>query len=127
MNSTFYNLLDDTLAEVCRREPTYPSSFPIAVCHEKMASAYRQHPPCNELAPGASERALAEGLAYVSRTWTKSQPASDAADPVAQFLCDSIIDAYCAEQGLLPLQPRQNFNGSLVELISHRYTKRQTP
>lgn len=126
MNSTFYNLLDNTLAEVCRREPTYPSIFPITVCHEKMASAYRQHPPCNELAPGASERALAEGLAYVAKTWTKSQPASHAADPVGQFLCDSIIDAFCADQGLLTLLPHENFNGSLVELLAGQYSRRQT-
>ena len=126
MNSIFYNLLDNVLAEVCRREPNYPASFPITVCQEKMASAYRQRPPCDELASGESERALAEGLAYVARTWGKIQPATGAVDPVAQFLCDSIMDAFCAEQGLVTLRPYTNVDGSLVELLERQYSKRQT-
>jgi len=126
MASIFYKLLDNTLAEVCRREPAYPSIFPISVCHERMVSEYRQHPCCSELPVEAIEQALAKGLDYVAKHW-QSKPASDAADPVAQFICDSIIDAFCADQGLLKLQPHNGCSGSIAELLAQQYSKRQTP
>ena len=80
MNSTFYKLLDNTMAEVCLREPAYPSSFPITVAHEEMASAYSRHPLCENLPPGGIEQALGEGLAYVAKGWTKAKQPSAAID-----------------------------------------------
>jgi len=53
MNSTFYKLVDNTMAEIWRREPTYASCFPITVSHEGMVSAYARHPLCKKLPAGA--------------------------------------------------------------------------
>ncbi len=125
MTSTFYKLLGNTLAEVCRREPAYPSLFPISVSRERMVSEYRQHPCGSELPVEAIDQALAEGLDYVAKHW-ESKPVSDAADPVAQFLCDSIIDAFCADQGVLKLRPHYDCSGSIVELLAQQYSKRRT-
>jgi pimeloyl-ACP methyl ester carboxylesterase len=127
MNSTFYKLLDNTMAEVCLREPEYTSSFPISVPLEEMAPAYSQHPLCEQLPSGAIEQALAEGLAYVGKGWTKASEPSAAKDPVAQFLCDCIVDAYCADQGLLSLQPHNGPKQSIAEVLEQYYSKRQTP
>src|SRR5689334_20122034 len=127
MHSRFYKLLDSTLAEVCRREPTYISSFPMGVSHAaKMAFAYRQHPLCNKFHPETLEQVLIEGLAYFRKSWTKSQGASNGDDPVTHFLCDSIIDAFCADQGLLTLEPHRDFNRSASEIFAQEYTQRQT-
>jgi pimeloyl-ACP methyl ester carboxylesterase len=126
MNATFYKLLDNTMAEVCRREPAYTSSFPIAVAHKEMASAYSQHPLCEKLPSGAIEQALEEGLAYVAKGWTKAKQPSTAKDPVAQFLCDCIVDAFCADQELLALQPRNSLKQSMAEVLAQQYSKRQT-
>jgi pimeloyl-ACP methyl ester carboxylesterase len=127
MNSIFYKLLDNTMAEVCLREPTYPSSFPITVSYEGMVSAYAQHPLCNKLPPGAVEQALIEGLAYVTREWTKAKQASIAADPMVQFLCDCITDAFCADKGLLALQPDNRCSESIVEVLARDFSERRTP
>jgi pimeloyl-ACP methyl ester carboxylesterase len=127
MNSTFYSLLDNTIAEVSRREPTYMSFFPLTVSHEGMASTYERHPLCNELPPGAAEQALIEGLAYVANGWTKATQPSTGADPMAQFLCDCIIDALCADRGLLALRPHNGCNRSVVEVLAQDYSERQTP
>jgi pimeloyl-ACP methyl ester carboxylesterase len=127
MNSTFYKLLDETLAEFCRREPAYPSIFPISVSRERMATAYREHPYCRYLPADAIDRALTEGLAYVGNGWTQARPATDSVDPVSQVLCDSIMDAFCAAQGLLTLRPSEPFNGSMASLLEQQYSKRQSP
>jgi pimeloyl-ACP methyl ester carboxylesterase len=127
MNSIFYELLDNTLAEVHRREPAYTSSFPITVSYEGIVSAYAQYPLCNKLPPGALEQALVEGFAYVAKGWTKAAQASTEADPVAQFLGDCIVDAFCADQGLLALRPHNGSAQSMVEVLAQQYSKRQTP
>jgi pimeloyl-ACP methyl ester carboxylesterase len=127
MNSTFYSLVDNTIAEVSRREPTYTSVFPITVSHEGMASAYERHSLCNELPPGVVEQALIEGLAYISKGWTKAKQASTGADPIAQFLCDCIIDALCADRGLLALKPHNGCSRSAVEVLAEEYSERRTP
>jgi pimeloyl-ACP methyl ester carboxylesterase len=127
MNSTFYKLLDNTMAEVCRREPLFTSVFPITVSHGGMVKAYRQHPPCNNLPPEAMEQALTEGLAYIAKGWTKAEQVSTAADPIVRFLCDSILDAFCADEGLLALQPHNGSGGSIVETLKQQYSKRRTP
>ncbi len=127
MHSKFYKLLDSTLAEVCRREPTYTSSFPISLPDAaKMALAYRQHPLCDKFHPETLEQALIEGLAYLCKSWTKSKQASNGDDPVTHFLCDTIIDAFCADQGLLALEPHHDFNRSIAEVFAQEYTQRQT-
>lgn len=115
------------MAEVCLREPAYPSSFPITVAHEEIASAYLQHPMCEQLPAGAIEQALGDGLAYVAKGWTRAKQPSAAKDPVAQFLCDCVVDAYCADQGLLSLQPHNGPKQSTVEVLAQQYSKRQTP
>jgi pimeloyl-ACP methyl ester carboxylesterase len=126
MSSTFHKLLGNTMAEVCRREPAYTSSFPITVAHEEMASAYAQYPLCNDLPAGAVEQALMEGLAYFAREWPKAEQASSGADPIAQLLCDCIVDAFCADQGLLSLQPHNGFSRSTSEILAEEYSERRT-
>src|SRR6476660_8392708 len=101
MNSTFYKLLDNTMAEVCRREPSYISSFPITLSHHRVAQRYAQHPTCNALLPDIVEQALIEGLGYFREKWSAAREPSPVADPMVEFLCDCIMDAACADQGLL--------------------------
>ena len=127
MNSIFYQLLDNTMAEVCRREPAYTSAFPITVSLEGMVPAYAQHPLTHKLPQGAVEQALDEGLAYIARSWAKAKQASSGTDPIAQFLCDCIVDAFCADQGLFALQPHNGFKRSIVDVLAADFSERRTP
>jgi pimeloyl-ACP methyl ester carboxylesterase len=127
MNPIFCKLLDNTLAEVYRREPAYTSSFPITVSHQEMVSVYSQHPLCNKVPSQAMEQALAEGLAYIAREWPPAKPASTAADPIARFLSNCIVDAFCAGQGLLELQPQNDCSRSIDDVLSQEYSERKTP
>jgi pimeloyl-ACP methyl ester carboxylesterase len=128
IHSKFYKLLDSTVTEVCRREPTYASRFPISFPPAAaMAAAYRQQPLCATFRSETLEEALIEGLEYVSRSWAKAERASTGDDPLAQFLCDSVIDAFCADQGLLALQPYDDANASISQVFTREYTQQQTP
>lgn len=126
MNPIFFQLLDNTMAEVCRREPTYTSSFPITVSYEGMVSAYAQHPLTNKLPQGAVEQALDEGLAYIAQSWAKAKHASNGTDPIARFLCDCITDALCADQGLVALQPQNSYSESIGEVLKRDFSERRT-
>ena len=114
------------MEEVCRREPAYISSFPIKVCLQAAVSAYAQQPPCNQLDSEAVQQALTEGLAYLSKSWERVEQANTVEDPVSQFLCDCIVDAFCADQGLIALQPHNGCGPPIVEVLAQQYTKRQT-
>src|SRR5262245_61562512 len=114
MNSTFYKLLDNTMAEVCRREPAYTSSFPIAFSHQEVVRRYTQHAVCKTLPQDTLEQAVVEGLGYFGEKWTAAKQPSTIADPMVEFLCDCIVDAACADQGLLSLQPHNGFGGSVA-------------
>jgi pimeloyl-ACP methyl ester carboxylesterase len=126
MDSTFYGLLDNTIAEVCRREPAYTSSFPMTVCYEEMSSAYIRQPLCSNLPAGAVEQALQEGIGYFARKWKMVKQADATTDPVTQLLCDSVVDAYCADQGLLALEPHHGTSGPVAEVLEQEYSKRQS-
>lgn len=126
MNSTFYGLLENTMAEVYRREPAYTSSFPITLSYTGMLPAYARQPLCDELPPGAVEQALQEGITYFGNKWTEVKQADSGPDPITQFLCDCTIDALCADQGLLALQPHNLTGASVAGVLEQEYSKRQT-
>lgn len=125
MNTIFYELLDNTMAEICRREPAYHSYFQFAAS-PRLISKYMQHPFCNRFPPRALEQALTEGLAYVGKGWIEPRVSSTEADPIVQFLFDCIVDAFSASEGLLSLQPYSGFRPSVGEVLARQYTERQT-
>lgn len=126
MNATFYGLLDNTMAELCRREPDFASYFPVTAS-PKLISKYTKHPLCNQLPSQALEKALTDGLAYVTQAWIDAKVSSTEVDPIVHFLCDCIVDAFSASEGLLTLQPHSGFRPSIAEVLAQQYTQRQTP
>jgi pimeloyl-ACP methyl ester carboxylesterase len=125
MHSTFYKLLDNALAEVCRREESYTSRFPVAISPEQMTPHYQQHPLGSQTSAAIIEQTLVKGLAYVGKLWKNSPPSASETDPVARVLCDSIMDAFWADQGLLALQPSDDYHVSVSEVLASEYTERQ--
>ena len=130
MNWPFYNLLDNALAEICRRDPTYPSSFPINFSHPSRLSRtvtqrYRQHSLFNRFSPEAIEQALTEGVSHLCASWPASEMPTAPDDPLLRLLCDSIVDSFCAEQGVLTLMPYSSSNGSISEVLAEGYNERR--
>lgn len=128
MDSTFYRLLDNTVAEVCRREPSYPSAFPITIGYEGLISEYQQCDFWNKVPSEVLEQAILKGFEYIAKGWAVKET-NNGTDPVGRFLCDSIVDAFWADQGLLALQPHDGPNGSgnLEQALSAQYSERRTP
>jgi pimeloyl-ACP methyl ester carboxylesterase len=125
MKSTFYKLLDNTLAEIRRRDPSCTSALQATIYNEEIASTYRQHPACKQLTSEVIRQALDDGLKYVSQNMSISKQASIGIDPIGRFLCDSIVDAFCADKGLLGLRPHDGFNGSISEVLAQDYSERR--
>jgi pimeloyl-ACP methyl ester carboxylesterase len=124
----FYALLDETLAEIDRRDPSYLSRFqPSAPSISLMAAGYARHPLCAGYDATVVERALAEGLRYFAGAGALRGPATDRADPVAGFLCDSIIDAFCADRGALALEPAPRRERPIAQILVENYSQQRTP
>lgn len=126
MNLIFYKLLDNTIAEVCRREPTYTSLFPITIPDQGAVSAYAQQCVCDKLPRETVENALNEGLAYLTKGWAKPSQPDAPMEPIVHFLCDCVVDALCADHGLLTLEPHNGFNASIDQVIAQEYSQRTT-
>lgn len=114
------------MAEVSRREPTYTSLFPITIPDEGAVSAYAQQCVCDKLPRETVENALNEGLVYLTKGWAKASGSDALEDPMVHFLCDCVVDALCADQGLLALPPQNDLKPSIDEVIAQEYSKRTT-
>lgn len=126
VTSLFYRLLDNAIAEVHRREPNYRSLFPISVLPEQMIARYERHPYSGKFAAEVIRGVLTRGFEHINKVWTQSEKVVGVADPIAQFLGDSIIDAFYADQGLLSLEPYSYSGPSVQEILSRAYSERQT-
>jgi pimeloyl-ACP methyl ester carboxylesterase len=127
MSPSFYGLLDDALAEIRLRGANYPSAFPIHVAQHELVSRYREHPLCSRFSAEALSGALASGFDYLGR-WQRIVLREDSADdPVARFVGDSIIDAFCAEERQLALQPYRGPERAIARVRAEDYTERSTP
>jgi pimeloyl-ACP methyl ester carboxylesterase len=128
INQNFYKLLDNTLAEVRRRDPAYPSCFPINLSHAaRLTQRYRRHPLFDRFPPASIEQALTEGVSHLGRLWPSSENPTPLDDPLLRVLCDSIVDSFCADQGLLTLMPYSSSNGSVSGVLAEGYNERRVP
>jgi len=129
MDSIFYSLLDNSIAEVLGREPEYPRLFPLAIHPRQMFSLASQFSLASKVPPRTIEQALIEGLEYITTRWPQSgatSAADNALDPIGQFLCGCILDSLCAARGVLGLRPHQRFSGSVREVLTKQYIPRST-
>lgn len=124
----FYALLEETLAEIQRRDPTYLPRFrPGAPSISLMAAGYAHHPLCAGYDSTVIERALAEGLRYFACAGALGGAAAGCGDPVADFLCDSIIDAFFADRGALALKSATRRGRTVAQILAEDYSEGRTP
>ncbi len=104
MRTKFYTLIDAALSEIIRRDETYASRFPLILnSPAALAEKYLTHPNCASLAAGDLERALEDGFAYLAKSWPAGSRASEDGDPLSEIFAATIVDAHCANEGILPL------------------------
>lgn len=128
LGARFYALLDEALAEIQRRDATYLSRFPAGMpSTSPMATAYARHPMCAGYDAAIIERALVEGLRYFASAGAVRGPSAGRSDPLARFLCDSIVDAFCADQGALAVEPVPRRERSISQILAVDYSERTTP
>lgn len=64
-------------------------------------------------------------MAYIAKQWPTSNRGTSVGDPILQFLCSSIVDAYAADRGLLGLRPYDRICWSTSEILASQYSKRR--
>jgi pimeloyl-ACP methyl ester carboxylesterase len=103
-SKTFCALLDESLSEINLREPNYFDLFPVAFPNvDVRVETYSKQPLFRLCSKAAIEAALRYGFEYFRARGLKTEEAEDEEDPVGGVLCDSIVDAFAADLGLLDL------------------------
>jgi pimeloyl-ACP methyl ester carboxylesterase len=130
MDSVFYGLLDAALSEIRCRAPGYLSRFPLAMPRNAndLAVHYASQQACAGESVGSLEEAILAGFAYfVNSTSGGSQQTRGADDPLAEYMCQSVVDAFRAKRGTLPLHPCRHTRESPYEIFARSYDERRTP
>lgn len=130
MDAVFHELVAGALDEVRRREPDYLARFPLAFPSvSEQAERYRQHPRFARYPAAEIEEALAAGIAHFAGQGASVREAgSGVADPLAELMLDSVVDAAAAERRDLRLDPRMPQSGQpLGEILADGYDERRTP
>ena len=127
MSGAFSQLIDDAVEEIRRREPAYFTRFPIALPPPAVCVArYLPHPLFQGASPGELEAALTKGVARCRSRGVRFTDAGGGGDPVAGILLDSIMDAFAAEQGRVPLRPAPRPEQEVEHTLTEAYDEGQT-
>jgi pimeloyl-ACP methyl ester carboxylesterase len=127
MGPKFIALLDSAYSEITRRDLGYLERFQTGLPSPSAAAVrYLSHPLAAGLGRAAIEEALAAGFAHLARMLPRLRESDVAADPLASFLCTSIVDALWAERELISLKANAaDLNISLPTLLSGAYVEQQ--
>lgn len=127
MGVTFKKLLECMLSEITRREPVYLERFPVGKPDlAQLAVRYSGQPLCSEFSLHVLEAAFDEGLAFFAGARNNGNHETNADDPVIQCLCGSIVDAFCANQGVLDLRPSATPGEPVMQILTRLYFRRRT-
>jgi pimeloyl-ACP methyl ester carboxylesterase len=98
------DLLDEALSEIRRRDPVFLKHRNIDLPQAGDAAAfYPEHPLFLALGEAATVDRLARGFAFLARRGLRSRAGPPSL--LGRLLCDSIVDAFAAEAGLIALRP----------------------
>jgi pimeloyl-ACP methyl ester carboxylesterase len=105
----FDRLIDDAVAEIARREPSYLARFEVP------APDWGEAEGCGGEWPGAARsRFAARGVRFAAA-------AEPGGDPIAQMLAASARDAAAAASGRLPLRPDPLLRGAFADRFRAAY------
>jgi pimeloyl-ACP methyl ester carboxylesterase len=125
--SAFSSLLDEAVGEIRRRAPDYFDRFGLIMPSIRArAERYGQYPTLTLPPETDIEEVLAQGLAHFRKCGitVNENEADDKLEPVAEMLCDSIVDAFAASLGQLSLSsPGTELEGNIAAGYDDRRTR----
>lgn len=127
MDALFYELLDNGLSEVARREACYLQRFPLAFPPvERRVERYRSMALYESHPAEQIEQVTAETISYLAAQGMEIAEQNSEADAVALTLLDAGMDAFAAMRGDLALQPAKRPIPSIVDVLATDYEEKHT-
>jgi pimeloyl-ACP methyl ester carboxylesterase len=125
-SSLFFQLIDQALSEIVRRDPSYllqfSLMFPPAAAK---AEAYHRRPQFREFYPNEIEQALRTGIDYIEQEGGRVYVGSEQADPVGQMLLDSMMDAFAADKRAISLSSNGHDGRTMPDILQDMYDERR--
>jgi len=127
VSTLFFQLIDDALGEIVRRDPPYLERFPLTFpVLAKQAEIYGRHPQFQSFSLTQIESGLQMGLEYIAEQSGDVRTDGEENDPVARLMLDSIMDAFAADQQVLHLRPNDQTPRTLAHILRSDYDERRT-
>jgi pimeloyl-ACP methyl ester carboxylesterase len=124
----FFQLIDQALGEVMRREPSYLARFPLTFPPPALsAEAYHQRPQLQDLRSDEIEDVLKSGVEHIAEAGGCADAESAQRDPVAEMMLDSMMDAFLADRQKIRLSVADEAPRTLTQILRDDYEERHTP
>ncbi len=127
MRDLFFQLIDDAISEIARREPDYLQRFPPAFSDlQARAREYQSNSLLRDLSVTEIANSLEAGVDYVAEQCGDVRLDDPDFDPTAGLLLDSIVDALAAQRQSLCLRPNVQLPRPLAGILHEDYQERRT-
>lgn len=127
MGPLFSQLVEDSVGEIERREPQYLSRFQLNFPRQpSRTDRYRKHPALNRYGDASLDQAIGTAVEYLNQRKVPLAH-SDADDAASMVVFDALLDAFAADEQLLPIQPAPKLSDSINQLLGNEYDERRTP
>src|SRR2546423_7976885 len=125
MGDRFHQLLHAALSEIKRRDSRFLSAFPLCIPDPSVIAArYARHSQCARYTTDVLERAFSDGFSYLAQSLPNSTRTEGPMDPISEILCESIIDAFAADDGVVALYCGGDDQRPVAQIFVEDYSER---
>jgi len=126
MGPLFSQLVEGSVGEIERREPQYLPRFQLNFPRQQSRKdRYRKHPALNRYGDASLDQAIDSAVEYLSLRKVPFAH-SDDGDAASLVVFDALLDAFAADERLLPIQPAPKPADSLDRVLENEYDERRT-
>ncbi|MBZ5521884.1 MAG: alpha/beta hydrolase [Acidobacteriia bacterium] len=127
MGPLFQSLVEDSVAEIERREPEYFQRFPLTFPRGQLRlDRYRQHPSMRRYADSALDRATDAAAERLEQRGVPVAYSDEIDDPASLVLFDAALDAFAAKEQLLPIRNAPRADAAIDEILGTGYDEHRT-
>src|SRR6266704_2236858 len=118
MGPLFSNLVEDALGEIDRRDPRYLPRFQISLPRgASRVDRYHQHPALKDHDHASLDQSVNKTIQYLEDRHLPLVHSDNVNDPASLIMFDAMLDAFAADQGLVPLRRAPQPTGPADEIF----------
>ena len=128
MGPLFSQLVEDSVSEIERREPQYLPRFQLNLLQcQSQKDRYRKHPALNQYGDAALDQAIDTAVEYLRQRGVPLAHSNGGDDATSLVVFDALLDAFAANEHLLPIQPSPKPTNATDRVLENEYDERRTP